>query len=89
VAQTSGSSEQVLSTRSVDVNLARSFKAGEMANEVFIAQRRLKLVRIQLALCDKAGNHLIPALKRRAKLIPTLRVEATYSEVPSVCDRFG
>jgi len=34
-SQTEGSPEQVRSTRSVDVNLARPFKAGGKANEVF------------------------------------------------------
>ena len=29
----------------------------------------------------RTGNNLIPALKRRAKFIPTLRVESTCSEL--------
>jgi hypothetical protein len=67
-----GNSEQVLSTRSVGLNLALPFNRGPRSgspsgvawpgklNEVFPARTR---------------NNLIPALKRRAKLIATLRVE--------------
>jgi hypothetical protein len=73
----------VLSTRSVDMSLARPFKAGK------VKQNRPRRVathetgsRIQSSLSDENRNDLIPALKRRAKLMPTLRVEDT--ELPKV-----
>src|SRR5205814_9261303 len=37
-----------------------------------------------LRSATRPANHLIPALKRRANLIPTLRVEDPCSEVPAV-----
>jgi hypothetical protein len=41
----------------------------------------MKLGRIQSSLRDEEqSNNLNPALKRRAKLMPTLRVEDTCSE---------
>ena len=78
VAQTSGSSEQALSTRSVDLNLARPFKAGKVRTKF---SRRVATpesnVNSIVAMRREPLHHRIPALKRRAKFKPTLRVEDT------------
>jgi hypothetical protein len=46
---------EVLPTRSVDLNLARPFKAGKDERSVHVAYRRVKTRQIQLSLRDKAG----------------------------------
>jgi hypothetical protein len=72
----------MLSTRSVGMNLARSFKAGRETTTRWAVSHSdaLKLrSRIQSSLCDEDRHDPIPALKRRAKLITTLRVENTHS----------
>ena len=84
--QTEGSSEQVLSTRSVGMNLARPFKAGKGQRGVRVASRRLKLaLEFNRRYATTASNAPVPALKGRAKFMPTLRVEDTCSEVPEMC----
>ena len=70
------------------MNLARPFKAGEGSTRFPVASRRLKpeldyhptwAARVetphQSSLRDENRRHVIPALKRQAKFIPTLRVE--------------
>ena len=68
----------MFSTRSVDVNLARPFKAGNVQPR---CSRRVVTPETKGGFnrryATSTGNNLIPALKRRAKFIPTLRVEDT------------
>jgi hypothetical protein len=82
IERSKGNAELVISTRSVGMSLARPFKAGE--NQ----QHRLRRVatlesgnQIQSSLRDENSPILIPALKRRAKLISTLRVEGTQEKL--------
>jgi hypothetical protein len=63
------------SARSAGMSLARPFKAGK-GHESY--QRRVATLEIDefnRRYATSPANHVIPALKRRAKLIPTLRVE--------------
>jgi hypothetical protein len=57
------------------MSLARPFKAGEAKRCISVASDASKSGSIQSSLRDENCNNLIPALKRRAKLIPPLRVE--------------
>ena len=64
--------------RSVDMNLARPLKAGKAERDM---PRRVATAEIEAEFNHRyatgTANNLIPALKRRAKFIPTLRVENT------------
>ncbi|HBB89059.1 MAG TPA: hypothetical protein DC047_15750 [Blastocatellia bacterium] len=66
------------STRSVRTNLARPFKAGndqaEHSRRVATLETRAYSI---VATRRKQKKDLIPALKRRAKLVQTLRVKGT------------
>ncbi|MDX6498207.1 MAG: hypothetical protein QOG23_1467 [Blastocatellia bacterium] len=66
------------SARSVAMSLARPFKAGErsMKYQRRVATREIN-GRFNRRYATRLANHVIPALKRGAKLIATLRVEGT------------
>jgi hypothetical protein len=70
------SPSQVSSTRSVRMNLARPFKAGERSTRCLrrVATSETRPDSIVALRRGQAVNP-IPALKRRAKFIPKLRVE--------------
>src|SRR3989442_3516389 len=85
---TLGRSDQVSSTRSVGMSLARPFKAGARA-KVFASRSDAGNWRpFQSSLRDETRQHLIPALKRRAKLIPTLRAEDLFRASLSLSRRY-
>ena len=67
------------STRSVGMNLARPFKAGNISEKSFsVASRRMKVAPVnrRYATAGYSGAK-IPALKGRAKFTATLRVGKT------------
>jgi short-subunit dehydrogenase involved in D-alanine esterification of teichoic acids len=70
------SSHQASSTRSVGMNLARRFNAGE---KVILCSRRVATIEFISSFSRRYATRipvdLFPALKGRAKFIPTLRVE--------------
>jgi hypothetical protein len=55
------------------LNLARPFKAGDQQNTIFVASATVEISIVADATRSKPLT--VPALKRRAKLTPTLRVE--------------
>jgi hypothetical protein len=62
--------------RSGSMNLARPFKAGNKHSNFSVVASATVESKAHSSLTRRGlGVHLIPALKRRAKLIPTLRVE--------------
>src|SRR5947209_10126329 len=71
------------------MSLARPFKAGARQK----CSRRVATPEIGALFnrryATKPGNHLIPALKRRAKLIPTLRAEDLIRASFSLSWRIG
>jgi hypothetical protein len=73
----------VSSTRGVGMNLARRFNAG---NRVVTGSRRVATIDFTLvsgvATRRKNFVRLFPALKGRAKFIPSLRVDSIRSEGP-------
>ncbi len=85
---TLGSDEQLSSTRSVGVNLAQPFKAANFQASVRVAKRRLKQAELNRRYATRASKNLSPALKRRAKLILTLRVEDIWSDLSSLLQRY-
>jgi hypothetical protein len=67
----------MLSTRSVGMSLARRFNAGGKYQPYY--DRRVATLEIGICFsrryATKTTRRLVPALKRRAKLIPSLRAE--------------
>ncbi|HVQ36060.1 MAG TPA: hypothetical protein VMS31_00910 [Pyrinomonadaceae bacterium] len=63
VRHTTGSSEQVLSTRSVRVNVARSFRAGKAHLVVARRVATLKLEQIQSSLRDENRQQTDPGVE--------------------------
>ena len=80
-----GVADQVLSTRSVVMTLGRPFKAGKWSTErsrrVATSETRAQFNR---RYATRTGDDLIPALKRPANFIPTLRVEDLASFIAAL-----
>ena len=64
-----------LSTRSVSPSLARLSGRGGRQEKYLRSVATLETSPIHASLRDEKKKNLIPALKRRAKLVRTLRVE--------------
>src|SRR5712671_1575772 len=84
--QTEGTSEQVSSTRSVGMNLARRFNAGARVSAGSRRVATVEFLGFQASPCDANTSLAFSRpLKGRAKFRSTLRVESTCSEFPEVC----
>ena len=78
----------MLSTRSVGMNLARPFKAGRESARTPRRVATTETAGINRRYATRTFGNFNPALKRRAKLRPTLRVETAQARAARAAGLF-